>query len=88
MARVTLSYSIDLGACGTRDVRVNADVLTDFTGKLYLDIAEVLVDIRGLEVDLLPFISERTLAGMREALRHQYWSEMSQRVRDAADVGA
>lgn len=88
MASVSLSYLLDLGACGAREVRVNAEVLTDLTGKLYLDIAEVLVNIHGRDCDLLPFIGERDRSAMREGLRHVYWSEMSARVRDASEVGA
>lgn len=86
MPAVTLKYSLDLGACGTRECRVDADVLTDITGKLYLEIAGVYINVHGQDADLLPFISERAQAGMREALKHQYWSEMSHRVRDAVEA--
>ena len=88
MPQVTLNYSLDLGALGQRQVRVEAHVLTALSGKLMLDLDRVLINAHGRDVDLLPFIGERTRDAMCESLRHEYWAQMSQQVRDAQEAGA
>ena len=88
MPTVTLTYKLDVGSCGMRDVKVNASVLTDITGKLYLELVSVIADVHGHQADLLPFVGMRYQEAMCEALKHQYWSEMAAKVRDAQEAGA
>jgi len=86
MSQVVLNYSLDLGSCGQRECKVLADVLTDFTGKLYLEIVQVLIEVEGVTLDLYPHIRERDVAAMREGLKNAYWSEMARHLRDAGGV--
>ena len=76
MPAVSLTYKIDLGDLGQRDVKVHAQVITGLTGKLMLDVERVMINVHGVETDIAPFISVSRMLAICEALKHQYWAEM------------
>lgn len=84
----TIQFDIDLGCLGMRAVVIEGRLDKDITGKPYIEITKVLINVRGQNLDLLPFIGEEQLRAMRYKLVNNNWSQLMHGREAAGEVVA
>lgn len=87
---VSIPYEIDLGCVGLHTVEVIGYIVRPLTGGFAIEIEGALIKVGELKVNLLPWIKEDTLSGMRTNIKSRYFSSvMPSLMRDGcADEGA
>lgn len=69
-------YSLDLGVCGIRKARVKAKCESAVTGQILVELCSVELPVRVYgALDLLEYVSERTLEALKDAAFSAYLRE-------------